>query len=130
MLPGRGAGPCYWCVTDLLSPTVMSGFSFRKLFSPIPFTFISSSTSFFPIVSLMCMRVNRWCAHHLRPPPSRQDASANALTVCRYRELRLGHAVVTPEAADRAKGVQSPTTRGLQIRACNQRYLQLWLVAA
>ena len=27
----------------LLSPTVMSGFSFRKLFSPMPLTFISSS---------------------------------------------------------------------------------------
>ena len=70
---------------------------------------------FFPIVSLMCMRVNRWSAHHLRAPPSRQDASANALTVCRYRELRLRYAVVTPEAAGRDKGVQSPTTRGLQI---------------
>jgi hypothetical protein len=41
MSPGRAPVPVHWCEAGLLSPTVMSGFSFRKLFSPMPLTFIS-----------------------------------------------------------------------------------------
>jgi RNA polymerase sigma-70 factor, ECF subfamily len=66
---GAASSLGYCCCAAGLSPTVMSGLSFRKLFSPMPLTFISSSISFCTIVRAMFMRVNSRCAHHLRPPP-------------------------------------------------------------
>jgi hypothetical protein len=48
--------------------SVTSDFSFRKLASPIPLTFINSSNLLGRIVSLMFIGVNSRCAHQVRPP--------------------------------------------------------------
>jgi hypothetical protein len=47
---------------------VMSGLSFRKLFSPTPCTFISSSIFLRRIIGVVFMRMNSKCAHQVRPP--------------------------------------------------------------
>jgi ABC-type antimicrobial peptide transport system permease subunit len=69
-------------VTAFLTVTI--GLSFKKFFSPMPFTFISSSNSYFWIVSAMFMRVTARCAHQLRPPaqPLRDGRATGRFGYC------------------------------------------------
>ena len=66
----------YWPAdSPFVAVTVTSGFSFRKLFSPTPRTFIRSSIFLQRIVRPMSIDVNRACAHQVRPPRPRFDTT-------------------------------------------------------
>ena len=71
------------------------GLSFRKLFSPIPCTFMSSSIFLGTIVSSMFIGVNSKCAHQVRPPLARLPA--DPITSGRSRD-HSGHVVLAKES--------------------------------